>query len=89
LNENKQIYAFQWIVAVSSSLLILLLLVAWVSTGPMQEWKKMQRAYLGLTEQLADSLAGEAVSYARKGIHQFESSDLTQDRSLRDLPFGH
>jgi mono/diheme cytochrome c family protein len=76
LNEKKQIYAFQWVVAGSSSLLILLLLVAWVSTGPMQEWKKMQRAYLGLTEQLADSLAGEAVSYARKGIHQFESSDL-------------
>ena len=76
MKERKQIKVFQWTVAVGSSLLIILLLVAWFSSGPMQEWKKVQRQYFGLTKQLADSLVGESVAYTRRGIHQFESSDL-------------
>ncbi len=83
MKERKQIHAFQWTVAVSSLLLTILLLVAWLSTGPMQEWKRMQREYLILTVDLADSLAGKADYTFRKGIYQFESSDLRRtDRCM-------
>jgi mono/diheme cytochrome c family protein len=63
-------------VAISSAILIGLLLVAWIATGPWQEWKRIQRQYQQLSEQITDSTGLESATFARKGIHQFESSEL-------------
>ncbi|MEX0983120.1 MAG: c-type cytochrome [Bacteroidales bacterium] len=76
MKEKEYIQAFQWTVAIASALLILLLLIAWIITGPRQEWRQFQRQYLNLSEQITDSTGLESATFARKGIHQLESSEL-------------
>ncbi|MEX2370574.1 MAG: c-type cytochrome, partial [Bacteroidales bacterium] len=83
MNEKKYISAFQWTVAIASSFLILLMLTAWIVSGPGQEWRKIQRQFFALSEQLSDSTGIEILSYNRKGIHQYESDDLKRiDRCI-------
>jgi mono/diheme cytochrome c family protein len=76
LNEKQYIQAFQWTVAIASLLLIILLLIAWIATGPRQEWRQVQRQYTRLTEQLSETTGDASVAFSEKGIHQFESSEL-------------
>ena len=76
MNEKQYIQAFQWTVTIASALLIILLLIAWFATGPRQEWRKTQRQYIRLSEQLSETTGVESVAFSQKGINQFESSDL-------------
>ncbi|MCA1747767.1 MAG: c-type cytochrome, partial [Bacteroidales bacterium] len=76
MKEKQYIQAFQWTVTIASLLLIILLLVAWIVTGPRQEWRQVQRQYTRLSEQLSEATGEASVAFFDKGIHQFESSDL-------------
>jgi len=76
MNEKKQIKTYQMAVIIASSLLILLLLVAWYLSGSGQEWKKYQTDYKELIHELSDSL--DDVSYFVEGAHQYTLEGLNR-----------
>jgi len=76
LNEKKYIRSFQWALAISAALLIVLICTAWILSGPAQEWKRYQAAYKAELELYADSLV-DIESFSRmKGIHEFSIEEL-------------
>lgn len=82
VNEEKHIRTYQLVVVIASSLLVVGLLLAWVLSGPAQEWKSYQREFHSIWEIHADSLS-EQIAVPEKGIHQLLPEGLKRtDRCI-------
>ena len=78
MDEKSTIRSFQLAVAIASGMLILLILTAWIASGPQQEWRKIQREHLSRLAAIADT--SEVITFAmpNKGIHQHEIEALNR-----------
>lgn len=78
LSERNYIKAFQLAVAGASGLLIVLLITAWITEGPHQEWRRIQRDHLARLEHIADTSDFITFAMPEKGIHQLEIPALNR-----------
>jgi mono/diheme cytochrome c family protein len=78
LDEKRYIRTYQLAVAGASALLILLILSAWVITGPQQEWRRIQRDHLDRLAHIADTSEFITFAMPEKGIHQYEIAALNR-----------
>lgn len=76
MNEKKQIKVYQLAVIVTSSLLIILLFLAWFFSGAGQEWRRYQKDYKDLVYEMQDSLSD--ISYQYAGAHQYDLEGLNR-----------
>jgi len=66
------------VVIISSSLLILFLLTAWIVSGPGQEWRHVQNKYIDYWSEISDSISDASYSAQKKGIHQHIISEMNR-----------
>ncbi len=76
MKEDKHIRIYQQVVIIASSLIILFLFLAWIISGPGQEWRKIQRGYKDLGSQISDSIQGDLYSRDNMGLQQYELEGL-------------
>lgn len=76
MKEERHIRNYQLAVLIGSLLVILMLLTAWMISGPAQEWKGVQSEYRKIMEGITDSIPGLEASGEMKGIMQYELTEL-------------
>lgn len=64
--------------AIASGILIVLILGAWIISGPQQEWRRIQRDHLARLEQIIDTAGHVTFALPGKGIHQHEIPALNR-----------
>jgi mono/diheme cytochrome c family protein len=72
MDEKRYTYRVQWMVLVGSALLSLLLIGGWVHEGVNREWKKHQRDYKAMLEELDDREGIGVDEEFEKGIFQVD-----------------
>ena len=82
MNEAKYIQRFRWIGFISGSLLVLLLVTAWIREGLLPDWRKIQKEYYDLISEDRDG-AGASRGNLAPGIHQVSPDGLNRtDRCM-------
>ena len=71
MKEHKYIKAFQIAVATASGLLIVLLILAWILSGPAAGWRSWQNEYRHLLSELGDSIPEIAEVSIERGIMEY------------------
>lgn len=69
--------------AVASSLVILFLVIAWVVSGPAQEWRRIQGEHQVLLEAVIDTASAPSFTVPEKGMRQVATGGLKRtDRCI-------
>lgn len=79
MDERRYIRSAQTAVLAASAGLILLLIFAWVFTGPGNEWKEIQRAYIRTVKEFAIQSGDTVSDFPVPGILQYEIPDLKRN----------
>jgi mono/diheme cytochrome c family protein len=81
MNEAKYIRRFRWIGFISGSILVILMVTAWIREGFLPDWKQVQSEYYEMIPESADEGAGQIESSLR--IHQVSPEGLNRtDRCM-------
>jgi mono/diheme cytochrome c family protein len=81
MNESKYILRFRWIGFISGSLLVILMITAWIREGFLPEWKQVQSDYQKMVLENMDEKAGQSETSLR--IYQVSPVGLNRtDRCM-------
>jgi hypothetical protein len=101
MDEQRYIRNIQWLVAIGAALLFLLIMVAWFGEGAQREWRKEQRAYLNLMQEITGEGADQGEQRFEQGILQVGLPELhrtdrcitchngMEDLRLTEAPLPH
>lgn len=74
MNEGNYIRGMRWVVFISSFILLVLILTAWIKEGLFRDWKSYQHDYSNLMEEI-DSLSGIKLVETRE-VYQVNLEEL-------------
>lgn len=81
MNEAKYIRRFRWIGFVSASILVILMVTAWIREGFLPDWKQIQSDYYEMIPENLDEEAGQLEASIR--IHQVSPAGINRtDRCM-------
>ena len=81
MNEAKYIRRFRWIGFISGSILVILMVTAWIREGFLPDWKQIQSEYYRILPQNPEEDASQVESALR--IHQVSPEGLNRtDRCM-------